>query len=83
MSVPPTYDDGLAEGFAACEALVSAGLQALAEAEAGKAGLSHTTSERLGSTHGIRAACLREMAFAVTTGQFRTAEANEAAGEGK
>lgn len=66
--------------FADCEALVSAGLLALAEKEDEKAQAAHeawcrfvTEALRLErDAHKARAACLSEMSLAVSLGQFRT-----------
>jgi hypothetical protein len=81
-------DEALPEAYAACEALVAAGLLALAEKEDEKArekeahiayGEVSPVAYRLATAHRTRAACLREMSLAVSLGQFRTAECNEAA----
>lgn len=90
--VPPrTQEQDLAQGFADCEALVSAGLLAQAEKEDAAARFLRDRAENLllsENPHAVtllaeraeyRAACLREMSLAVSLGQFRTAECNEKA----
>lgn len=83
--------DALPIAFADCEALVSAGLLALAEKEDGLAAEAYRlaathrqTSVRAAANasldrHKARAACLREMSLAVSLGRFRTVECNEKA----
>lgn len=64
------------EGFTDCEALVSLGLRALAEREDKKVGAAFSAHEvaPVVARHEARAAVLREMALAVSLGQFRTDE---------
>lgn len=69
--------EALPIAFADCEALVSAGLEALAVSELSQA------NSCVGGTqeewHRARAGALREAALAVSLGQFRTVECNEKA----
>lgn len=72
-------DEALPVAFADCEALVSAGLLALAEKEAALQREAYGNADTSHIRHATRAACLREMSLAVSLGQFRTAECNERA----
>lgn len=68
--------------LAAAEALIADWLERQAKAELAKAGLSSTTSERLGNYHGARALALREAAEAVRHGRARR-EGGAAEGGGR
>lgn len=78
-------DAAIVQGFADCEALVSAGLLALAEKEDEKIqGLLRDVAQgeardRAIDYREVRRDILREMSLAVSLGQFRTAECNEKA----
>lgn len=73
-------DEALPLAFADCEALIAAGLLALAEdQEARIQAMEPGCPENARRYYETRAACLREAALAVSVGQFRADEADEPA----
>ena len=73
-------EEAMPLAFADCEALIAAGLLALADREDDQRGVAfHDGNVAKAYRYETRAACLREAALAVSVGQFRAAEADEPA----